>query len=324
MIPNDPCLDRQIAALVQQMDDEVKGLAVGFLSNFRKTTTGEHDIVQYTRFLWNPQAEGILEQAVETREATALFTVGTPHLQKIVVGETGTSWVLCETVPDECTSYIADKVDQCFANNQADRVMEWVQAAGYTPPDMPTSAIRSAVENGIQELVQRIQEKARYLKIRFNPPVPEEEVADFEQRHGITLPGGYRFFITHIGDGWTGGHYDTSISQLAEVPSPKKKDLKHPFKFSKWVGLSLEPPESEKNYEERYQKACQRYDAKLARIRLQLKHGILWLEDEHFLVLNGPERGNIWYVSEVDFSDGSACFNAERQAPFLAWYDKYV
>src|SRR5690348_13893741 len=44
----------------------------------------------------------------------------------------------------------------------------------------------------------------RYLMM---PPWPERRVATFEQRHAITLPDGYRHFLTKIGAAGAGPGY---------------------------------------------------------------------------------------------------------------------
>ena len=41
-------------------------------------------------------------------------------------------------------------------------------------------------------------------RFRFGPPLAEHEVADFERRHRIVLPAGYRAFITQVGHGGPG------------------------------------------------------------------------------------------------------------------------
>ena len=42
---------------------------------------------------------------------------------------------------------------------------------------------------------------------RLGPPLGEGELAAFEQVHGVSLPAGYRAFLTEIGNGGAGPYY---------------------------------------------------------------------------------------------------------------------
>lgn len=52
--------------------------------------------------------------------------------------------------------------------------------------------------------LQRIEAKLRRAGITLRKPVGASRVTDFEWKHGIRLPEGYRRFITAIGDGGPG------------------------------------------------------------------------------------------------------------------------
>jgi hypothetical protein len=63
-------------------------------------------------------------------------------------------------------------------------------------------------------------------RFRLNSPSNEAEVSDFEERHGVTLPAGYRLFLLHAGDGGAGPYYgidplsrwDEGFEEEAETP----------------------------------------------------------------------------------------------------------
>ncbi|GIG70540.1 SMI1/KNR4 family protein [Phytomonospora endophytica] len=50
-------------------------------------------------------------------------------------------------------------------------------------------------------------------------PVPESEVADFEERHGVRLPEGYRRFLIEVAGGGTGPGYGLTTLTANDHPS---------------------------------------------------------------------------------------------------------
>src|SRR5439155_17317456 len=51
-------------------------------------------------------------------------------------------------------------------------------------------------------------------RYRTNPPLTEEEVAQFEAKHCISLPSDYRGFLIHVGNGGAGPE---EIFRLGEI-----------------------------------------------------------------------------------------------------------
>ena len=50
-------------------------------------------------------------------------------------------------------------------------------------------------------------------RFKLGPPLPEGAVAQFEERHQVALPPGYRLYVTELGDGGAGPGYH--LSQLS-------------------------------------------------------------------------------------------------------------
>ena len=65
---------------------------------------------------------------------------------------------------------------------------------------------------------------------RLNPPLSEWQVRDFEDRHGIRLPEGYRLFLLHLGDGGAGPYYGLHpLSRALDLADePIEGDLARP------------------------------------------------------------------------------------------------
>ena len=65
---------------------------------------------------------------------------------------------------------------------------------------------------------------------RLNPPLSEWQVRDFEDRHGIRLPEGYRLFLLHLGDGGAGPYYGLHpLSRALDLADePTEGDLARP------------------------------------------------------------------------------------------------
>jgi len=144
----------------------------------------------------------------------------------------------------------------------------------------------------------------------LRPPLLETEVAAVEERIGVTLPEGYRSFLTSVGDGGVGPGY--GLYGLEASLEQRREGI---------YGLDDEfvPPASSRESRE---------------LRAP---GMLYLAHEGCayytgLVVSGPERGSVW--SYIEVAPGwvpilTRCLDEEGDAyrfdrnedDYARWYD---
>lgn len=126
---------------------------------------------------------------------------------------------------------------------------------------------------------------------QVGPCLTEAQVNNFEQQYHMTFPSDYRQFLLEVGHGGAGPGYELytlekGLYYASEESIPPLDILKRPFPFT--------------------EHAC-KYDPTLsaeenAKITAPVYGGFLPLghagcSDTYVLILNGPERGNIWMES---------------------------
>lgn len=161
--------------------------------------------------------------------------------------------------------------------------------------------------NPMETYLPRLRQKIEANGYSLAPVLSEAELAVFEAAHGVLLPEAYRFFLKHLGNG--GGGLAALGTAPAYVGGPKGywtrlPDIGRPFPFTcgwHWeVGDESEEGEME-----------------------QVSYGSLWLGtdgcgmDWH-LIVTGPERGYVWWVS----GEGILPTNPKRD--FLRWYEDWL
>ncbi|RAY11958.1 hypothetical protein DPM19_26755 [Actinomadura craniellae] len=147
-------------------------------------------------------------------------------------------------------------------------------------------------------------------RFRLGPPLAESEIVSFERRHGITLPAGYRAFLTILGHEGAGPYYGLlPLDRWDDVIRRTRPDrcLSRPFPFHPgrsygrdWLdGLAAE------TVDEPY----------VGTIALASMGCTYW----SLLVVSGPARGRVVNV----------CL--DRQPPkfspdpdFLTWYERWL
>lgn len=143
--------------------------------------------------------------------------------------------------------------------------------------------------------------------IHLLPPLPQEEIEDFEARYQIRLPESYRRFLREIGDAGDGPP-DYGLLPLSQTIHNYKGEIlrpQHPFPLTKyWVW------EDDKEIDEPL----------LASV---FSDGHLYLgtdgcAQDWVLIVSGEECGNIWQIADV---------GAQPCAPrrdFLSWYQHWL
>jgi hypothetical protein len=171
---------------------------------------------------------------------------------------------------------------------------------------MPTNSLTA-------DRIARIADKVRARADQFGPPLSEDRVCGFERLHGIVLPEGFRAFITQIGDGAFGPpHYGwVPLGHAARDMRPDEakiwRDLpyvRRPFPFTvTWV--------------------WEGGDVSAEGTLQQRNDGLIYLGTDGcgmnwFLVVTGPERGNVWWIC------GEGMQPTAPKRDFLQWIEDWL
>lgn len=176
-------------------------------------------------------------------------------------------------------------------------------------------------------------------QFQLNHPLPEAEVAAFEEKHKVRLPFDYRQFITEAGNGGAGPFY--GIFPLGRMDNNrglsawKEGDgfvglLSEPFSITAdWNDLTGMPADdlaerSESDYDEQMERFEESY------WRSSLMNGAIPICHEGcairvWIVLSGPQAGSLWEdrrseyagIKRITLADGSP-------ATFATWYDEWL
>lgn len=177
--------------------------------------------------------------------------------------------------------------------------------------------------------INRIQNLISTMKpgiIQLGPKLGETEISEIEQQIGITLPLGYRLFLQRIGNGGSGPMY--GLRPIEQVIQNLQNDLRE--NFYAWAGPEIMDQDDvvpslfqgepaifwEQEYGANWKTALEDPFPTLA--------GYLvigqWYATNVLLLMNGPQRGHIWYDDRAD-SHGSGPAEPSR---FLDWYEHWL
>jgi hypothetical protein len=152
----------------------------------------------------------------------------------------------------------------------------------------------------------------------MNDPMSESAIGDFEERHGITLPSGYREFLLTIGNGGAGPYYGIlPLSQwcrhVGVDPTPtdhlaRENPLPVGFRRTEEWPTDLGIDEE---------------DAFLGTLCICP----LGCESYGLLVVSGPHRGRVLYV-DLEYPNPPPSFLPPPffvpDTSFLAWYERWL
>ncbi|MFJ1975229.1 SMI1/KNR4 family protein [Streptomyces sp. NPDC087903] len=142
-----------------------------------------------------------------------------------------------------------------------------------------------------------------------------EAVHAFEADHGVVLPEPYRTFVAELTDGSYQGPPEYGLVGLAELPSDwgddgKARDLGRPFPLTEaWLWEDDDGP----------------YEEPDAVIEQVVNHGSIVLGTDGcamnwHLVVTGPHRGHVWYVTDLGASPFGSEFGLTSSEPgFAGW-----
>ena len=150
---------------------------------------------------------------------------------------------------------------------------------------------------------------------RLLPTVAEPDLLRFERRHGIALPSDYRAFLLRVANGGIGPSYGLDPLDLG-----KDYDLARPFPVSNEEAARLIARASEAARTRDYSQPLRPEDEEETD-----PGGCLWLAHHgcgqySLLVVNGPQRGNMWIYGDFFIPN----YAAGQPIGFLAWYERWL
>lgn len=173
-------------------------------------------------------------------------------------------------------------------------------------------------------------------RFQLHPVVRNSVVANFESKHGITLPEEYRRFITEIGNGGAGPYYGVF----------KFREMDDCHTFQRWkendgfVGTLAKPFPHTKPWNDVPPFPEDQDDESLWEAEMEQFYKVYWntknvngaipICDQgcayrNWLVVSGPEAGNVWEDLRTD-QEGlrPTKLKGKRRATFLQWYDHWL
>lgn len=179
----------------------------------------------------------------------------------------------------------------------------------------------------------------------IQPPVPESVVRDFEILHGIILPEEYKGFLVCVGNGGAGpayGLFPLGIEDSGTIKGPlpwRQGDgfvgcLTAPFPHTEpWNDLEG-MPEYEEGREndqewlaehERLLDDWERIYWSTKNIEGAIPICHLGCAMRHWLVVTGPESGNVWQDDRVDHAGLKPLQRGGHQrTTFIQWYRDWL
>ena len=154
--------------------------------------------------------------------------------------------------------------------------------------------------NSTNQDIERIIQKAVLKAVELNPVIPIKTIRDFEQLYDVVFPDELASFYTMIGNG--GVMIDGFTLKRFEDLAIDIENVKEEFILEKY--LVWEDESDDVNFEEIFKGYIELID---------IGDAMTWN-----IIINGKERGNMWYFTEVGVSP---CFPSMS---FLSWYEYWL
>ncbi|MCR6489728.1 SMI1/KNR4 family protein [Amycolatopsis sp. OK19-0408] len=149
---------------------------------------------------------------------------------------------------------------------------------------------------------------------RLGPPLPRAELAEFEARHGVTLPEDYRDFLLTVGGHGAGPYYGLYSLGAPECPDEdewRAGFLSTPFPHTSGWNRAEHHPVDNEIPDDRY------FDQRWITGSLNVAH--FGCGAYFRLVVAGPERGRVWFDDRA--SDGGI---SPSDLHFREWYLEWL
>ncbi len=165
----------------------------------------------------------------------------------------------------------------------------------------------------LTQQIHRVRHKLVERGANLGARLAEEEIAAFQQQHGITLPEAYRLFLLEVGNGGDGPACCgcVPLGQPADDLSPSQRrawtelaNVARPFPFTKpWVWEGGDESD-EGDWE-------------------HVAYGSIYLGGDGcsqywHLIVTGPERGHVWQFCR------EGILPTVPKRDFLQWYEDWL
>jgi len=176
---------------------------------------------------------------------------------------------------------------------------------------------------------------------RLNPPLRVRTIEAFEQKHQVTLPEDYRYFLTAVGNGGAGPYYGLfrfgehddghdfckwaqghMVGDLTKAfPHARAWNLPRSF-WAKQPEPGPETPlEEEDRLNEGWDKQLEQHYWKPDLMNGAIPICHLGCALRQWLVINGPQKGFVWCDDRADDRGIYPLRNASgKRLTFAAWY----
>jgi len=188
---------------------------------------------------------------------------------------------------------------------------------------------RNNMRMDIKIIKEKLNEviKQQKLNASFNKVISQDEIRHFEEKYDISLPKGYRQFLTEIGNGGPGPNWgilslQESVIDFKLVHKPPI-DIASNFKYkSAWNETWIDSIDLEE----------ERPDDDLFNQYIDVSHisGCLQISDcghgcTNLLVIKGDCKGQIWSDGRAFYEGITPEKNEENHTyTFLEWYDSWL
>lgn len=167
-----------------------------------------------------------------------------------------------------------------------------------------------SLEGRLERIRQAYQDKG----LRLGAAAPLQTVKAFESKYGIRLPEEYRYFVLSLGNGGDGPPFcgmfpleEADHDDLGKMPEGYAPSQDFPL-HEAWIWEGEENPDE-------------------PLIEAVLSWGFIYLGTDgcgmqNVLITSGPERGNIWMLSDVGAQP--IYFDQMRRYGFLDWLEAWL
>lgn len=169
----------------------------------------------------------------------------------------------------------------------------------------------------------------------LNPTLSEPELTEFENDHGIRLPADYRQFLLRVGNGGAGPYY--GLFRLGEMDDGFDfgpwgvfvGQLSAPFPHTEaWNDLAGKPDDEAATDEHEYDELIEAFEKRYfdtCHVQGAIPICHLGCALRQWLVITGPEAGNVWCDDRADYKGLHPLKTQGRErTTFFDWYRDWL